>query len=105
MGFFDNAVERGDRILAERQRRKAAGEPKMGFLEERSYGKNSAPPGPTREAAWCPNCKQNVRPVRRAKAGKLLATGLIGFGLTKPTMCPICKTEELQAPRNDAAHV
>lgn len=87
-------VDRGLRIQEERERRKKAGEPKMSFLEERAVGK-SAPTVP-QGSAWCRNCGQNVRLVRRVKPGKLVATGFLGFAFTKPTSCPICKDENVE---------
>lgn len=51
---------------------------------------------PGRDLAWCPFCAQNVRPVRRAKAGQLVLTGSLGYLLKRPTACPICKAEKLE---------
>lgn len=54
---------------------------------------------PGRDLAYCTHCQRNVRPVRRAKASRLLLTGGVGFLLTRPTACPICKAEGLEQAR------
>lgn len=48
---------------------------------------------------YCPGCRQNVAPVRRFKAGTLVAFGAIGAAATKKNSCPICRREDLEDAR------
>lgn len=51
---------------------------------------------------WCPNCKQNIRPVRPSPtAGSLLAAGGVGYALRDQRSCPICRTESLEEAHRD----
>lgn len=46
--------------------------------------------------AWCPNCQQNVCPVRKATASGLILTGGVGYALSAKDSCPMCRAKNLQ---------
>lgn len=92
-------VKLGTRERVERSRAKMdAVEAKMkGQLEGMRQARDDAIEAAQR---WCPNCQQNVNPVRKATATRLIMTGGLGYAASSKDSCPICRRRGLDPPHS-----